>query len=170
MKKMSEEQVIKYWKDNKGKLEPFCKAPKDCRDWLLCNNFCACQLNIHACWVHGAIIINENTINSIDDKLLKIILRNREKQANKQMFTEYVIDKDGLFTHEYQGSQRKKTAWFDALSAVVSCGLFGGWFFENKAASGWFTQLCGETKTGALTTDTNEWVKPLVPKKIRFYK
>ena len=169
MRKMSEEQIIKYWKDNKTKMEPFCKAPKDCRDWLLCNNFCACQLNIHACWVHGDIILNENKINSIDDNLLKIMLRNREKQANKQMFSEYVIDKDGLFTHEYQGSQRKKTAWYNFVDAIPHCGFFGGFFFENDCSSSWFNSLCGETKHGLLTTCANDWVKPLVPIKIRFY-
>ena len=164
-KSMTEKEIIQYWVNNHKEMRAFVAAPEECQVWLKEHKKIIFHLNGIGKWVKTS---KENkivafSIFTIHEDILK------EKESG---FIEFDIDDLDVFTHPFgaNGSDRKRTHWYDYLDAVQSCGLFAGWFFENKAGAGWSIFQMGETETGGWTTIADDWVKPLVPKKIRFYK
>ncbi|PKP53861.1 MAG: hypothetical protein CVT92_02700 [Bacteroidetes bacterium HGW-Bacteroidetes-1] len=162
-KQMTEKEIIQYWVNNRKEMRVFKHAPLECRLWLKRNPTNALILHQDGySWYNPCDVFFDGLVYTIPEDILK------EKESG---FIEFDIDERGMFQHQYQTPrQYKKTYWFNYLEAAPSIGIFAGWFFESKSGAGWSIFQMGETETGGFTTIANDWVKPLVPKKIRFYK
>jgi len=164
-KTMTEKEIIQYWVNNRKEMRAFIAAPKECQEWLSTHAgvMNTKQLNGGGEWIiFGVPDSHKQLLSHVVYSLIEI------KEVG---FIEFNIDEKGMFQHQYQSpAQYKKTYWYKFLEAVPSIGIFGGWFFENKAGAGWSIFQMGETSSGGWTTIADDWVKPLVPKKIRFYK
>lgn len=160
---MTEKEIIQYWVNNREEMRVFKHAPLECRFWLKKHPTNALILHQDGySWYKPCDVFFDGLVYTIPEDILK------EKESS---FIEFDIDERGMFQHQHKSPiQYKKTYWFNYLEAVPSIGIFAGWYFENKSGAGWSTFQMGETETGGFTTIANDWVKPLVPKKIRFYK
>lgn len=160
-KQMTEKEIIQYWVNNREEMRVFKHAPLDCRLWLKKNPQAALILHQDGYgWYKPCDVFFDGLVYTIPEDILK------EKESG---FIEFEIDDAGKYTLPNGG----RPWWEDQMIHTQlhdTRYLFAGWFFENKAGAGWSIFQMGETETGGWTTIANDWVKPLVPKKIRFYK
>lgn len=165
---MTTKEIVQYWINNRIEMRAFIAAPEECQTWLKHNLRHLYHLNGIGNWEKTPEVDNHNQI------MAHCILSVHKDAANditKPCFTEYDIDADGMFTHKYAATQVKKTYWYNYLEAIPHIGLFGGWFFSYGNNQGcWSTDLKGINQGNGMTYIAHEWIKPLVPTKIRFYK
>lgn len=161
-KQMTEKEIIQYWVNNRKEMRVFKHAPPECRLWLKKNPANALILHQDGYgWFKPCDVFFDGLVYTIPEDILK------EKESG---FIEFDIDDAG----KYELPSGARPWWEDRAIHIQLHDqhgyLFSGWLFESKSGAGWSIFQVGETETGGFTTIANDWVKPLVPKKIRFYK
>lgn len=159
MSKMTENDIILYWKHNGAERRAFQAIPIECRDWLN-DHPVAQRLTDAGAWR------DVGAINMICDHaaVYKIPADYQPAPAPKKgRWVPYDVDREGAVRDEF-GNQ---IGYFDDYKQIA--GIFGGWWLEHGGAVGWSARPMGVNDKGEITEYADAWQYPLVPTKIRFW-
>jgi hypothetical protein len=168
--KMTEQEIVNYWVNNRKEMRAFAAAPKECQEWLWVNNYMSLVLKSHGKFVSDTIF--SHSIPTVDQNMAEDYLKQKKESKNGK-FIEYDIDEDGKY--ELVNGARP---WWEDMSIHQQLHhqhdyLFAGWLFEDNnkdfPEKRWAIVQMGLDCNGGMTVDSNVWVKPLVPIKIRFW-
>jgi len=166
---LRQEEIIEILRDNEWVA--FGGLPKEVQEWVWNDQLVTYWDAYDEEWYTTAgVDVGLMDIIRLTKERAKELLDALSKPKPKGRWVEYPVDDKGY----YCGRQRngRPSSWTNAPLANV-LGIFGGWLWVHETKSEdwnfWSTDRYGFCEDNRLTKLTHLWVRPVMPKAVRFY-
>jgi hypothetical protein len=112
-------------------------------------------------------ICEDKPLITTNDAILLIAnLPDYKEETTQSNFIIYDIDERGFFDYKIGEDWIVRIKWDNICHRDLNNLIFAGWDFNGK----WVQTRIGIDEDNELSDMTTEWIKPVIPKRIRFYK